>query len=238
VGVAEPWLPQTPGIELTTSYQDVRPAEAYRGERVLIIGKQNSGFELASGLLPWARSITLVSPSPTTLSVVTRTLVGVRARYLQPYEDAVLGGGVTILDASLDRIERRADGPLAVHLRRTDREQALVAEVDAVIAATGFQAPLLDLPALGVSVTGQSRLPVQTSWWESADAPWYPLRRDHHPGRPRPAPSWRARQLRAVHGARYNARLLARRLARTLGVATPGQPLLPGRPRSTSSRAS
>jgi cation diffusion facilitator CzcD-associated flavoprotein CzcO len=49
VGVAEPWLPPTPGIELASSYQDVRPAEAYRGQRVLIIGKQNSGFELASG---------------------------------------------------------------------------------------------------------------------------------------------------------------------------------------------
>ncbi len=226
VGVAEPWLPPTPGIELATSYQDVRPAETYRGQRVLIIGKQNSGFELASGLLPWARSIALVSPSPITLSVVTRTLVGVRARYLQPYEDAVLGGGVTILDASLERIEPRVDGPVAVHLRRTDRDQALVAEVDAVIAATGFQAPLRDLPALGVSVTGQSRLPVQTGWWESTTVPGV-----HFAG----TITQGARGLRrhgvpansgAVHGARYNARLLARHLARTLGVVTPDKPVL------------
>jgi thioredoxin reductase len=226
VGVAEPWTPPTPGIELAGSYAEVRPAESYRGQRVLIIGKQNSGFELASGLLPWARSIALVSPSPTTLSVVTRTLVGVRARYLQPFEDAMLGGGVTIIDASLDRIERRADGSLGVHLRRTDRDQSFVAEVDKVIAATGFQAPLRDLPSLGVGVTGQSRLPVQTSWWESATLPGV-----HFAG----TITQGARGLRrhgvpansgAVHGARYNARLLARRLARLIDGREPARPLL------------
>jgi thioredoxin reductase len=226
VGVAEPWSPPTPGIELTESYADVQPAETYRGKRVLIIGKQNSGFELASGLLPWARSIALVSPSPTTLSVVTRTLVGVRARYLQPYEDASLGGGVTILDASLDHIERTSDDSLAVHLRRTDRAQRLTAEVDTVIAATGFVTPLRDLPDLGCSVSGQSRLPVQTSWWESATLPGL-----HFAG----TITQGARGLRrhgvpsnsgAVHGARYNARLLARRLAGLLTGTVPDQPLV------------
>jgi thioredoxin reductase len=213
VGVAEPWSPATPGIELAESYAGVRPAETYRGQRVLIIGKQNSGFELANGMLPWARSIVLVSPSPTSLSVVTRTLVGVRARYLQPFEDAMLGGGVTILDASLERIERSGDGSVSVYLKRAGQGDTLVAEVDAVIAATGFQAPLRDLPALGVSVTGQSRLPVQTSWWESATLPGI-----HFAG----TITQGARGLRrhgvpansgAVHGARYNGRLLARRLA-------------------------
>jgi thioredoxin reductase len=213
VGVAEPWSPSTPGIALAESYADVRPAESYRGQRVLIIGKQNSAFELANGMLPWARSIVLVSPSPTTLSVVTRTLVGVRARYLQPFEDAVLGGGVTVLDASLERIERSADGSLAVHLQRAGRGEPLVADVDSVVAATGFQTPLRDLPALGVSVAGQSRLPVQTNWWESATLPGI-----HFAG----TITQGARGLRrhgvpansgAVHGARYNARLLARRLA-------------------------
>jgi len=226
VGVAEPWMPATPGIELAGSYAQVQPAEAYRGQRVLIIGKQNSGFELANGLLPWARSIALVSPSPVSLSVVTRTLVGVRARYLQPFEDAMLGGGVTILDASLERIQRTVDGALAVHLQRADRAQALVAEVDSVIAATGFQTPLRDLPSMGLAVAGQSRLPVQTSWWESATLPGI-----HFAG----TITQGARGLRrhgvpansgAVHGSRYNARLLARHLARQLGMQPAPPPVL------------
>ncbi len=215
VGVAEPWIPTMPGMELAQHYGQVQPAESYAGKRVFIIGKQNSGFELASGLLPWARQLVLASPSATTLSVDTRTLVGVRARYLQPYEDAMLGGGVTILDAAIDRVERSGQDGLTVHVRRTDRDEALAIEVDEVIAATGFTTPLQDLPALGCAVAGQSRLPVQTPWWESATLPGVFFAGTITQG---------ARGLRrhgvpsnsgAVHGARYNARMLARHIART-----------------------
>ena len=93
-------------------------------KRLFIIGKQNSGFELASGLLQWASPIVLASPRPAQLSVNLHSLGGVRARYLQPWEDADLGGGVFILDASIERIERHSGG-LAVHTRRTDRRRAL-----------------------------------------------------------------------------------------------------------------
>ena len=136
-------------MELTHHYADVRPVETYAGRRVFIVGKQNSGFELATGLLPWARQIVLASPSQARLSVDTRSLVGVRARYVQPFEDLVLGGGVSVLDAAIDRIERAAGGGLVVHLRRTDGGADLVIEVDDVIAATGFVTPLVDLPGAG-----------------------------------------------------------------------------------------
>ena len=171
VGVAEPYTPPGPAKEHAIHYADVQPAETYADRRVLIIGKQNSGFELATGLLPWARQLVLVSPSKLKLSVDTKTLVGVRARYVQPYEDYVLGGGVSVLDASLDRIERGSDGRLTVGLRRTDGGADLALEFDDVISATGFVAPLLDLPELGVQTVGQSRLPVQTPFWESSQDP-------------------------------------------------------------------
>ena len=173
VGVAQPQTPPGPGMEHTRHYADVRPAEEYAGKRVFIIGKQNSGFELANGLLPWARQLVLASPSTARLSVDTRSLVGVRARYVQPYEDNVLGGGVAILDAAIDRIEPVAggDGALAVHLRRSDGAGELVIEADEVISATGFVCPLQDLPDLGVTTFGASRLPAQTPWWESATVP-------------------------------------------------------------------
>ena len=138
------------------------------------MGKQNSGFELATGLLPWARRIVLCSPSPAKLSVNTRSLVGVRARYVQPFEDHVLGGGVTILDASIGGIARGADGsgaPLLVTVRPSDGGEELAIEADEVISATGFVTPLLDLPALGVTTFGQARLPAQTPYWESATVP-------------------------------------------------------------------
>ena len=52
VGVAEPYSPSTPGIELAVHYADTRDAESYAGKRLFIIGKQNSGFELATGPAP------------------------------------------------------------------------------------------------------------------------------------------------------------------------------------------
>ncbi len=171
VGIAEPRLPDDiPGIEHAAHYADTRDAAAYAGKRLFILGKANSGFELASGLLPWASPIILASPRPAQLSVNLHSLDGVRARYLQPWEDAALGGGVFILDAVTERIERRPEG-LAVHLRRSADGAAYLVEVDEVIAATGFSAPLLDLPELGVGTFGRSGLPSLTNRYESVTAP-------------------------------------------------------------------
>src|SRR6478672_9604105 len=174
VGVAEPYSPPTPGIELSAHYADTRPAETYAGRRLFIMGKQNSGFELATGLLPWARRIVLCSPSPAKLSVNTRSLVGVRARYVQPFEDHVLGGGVSVLDASIGGIVRGEEGsgaPFIVTVRPSDGGEEMALEIDEVISATGFVSPLLDLPELGVATFGQARLPAQTPYWESATLP-------------------------------------------------------------------
>ncbi len=115
VGIAEPLLPETPGIEHAAHYVQTRDAASYAGKRLFIIGKQNSGFELASGLLQWASPIILASPRPAQLSVNLHSLGGVRARYIQPWEDAALGGGVFILDAAIERIERRSSGLAGAH---------------------------------------------------------------------------------------------------------------------------
>jgi thioredoxin reductase len=215
VGVAEPHTPSGPGLEFARHYADVRPVEEYAGKRVFIIGKQNSGFELANGLLPWARQLVLASPSTARLSVDTRSLVGVRARYVQPYEDHVLGGGVAILDAAIERIERvpGRDGALAVHVRRTDGGGDLEIEVDEVISATGFLCPLVDLPELGVTTFGASGLPGQTAWWESATVPGIFFAGTIGQGAKGLQRHGQPSNSGAVHGARYNARLLASRIA-------------------------
>jgi thioredoxin reductase len=213
VGVAEPYTPPGIGMEFTHHYADVRPVETYADHRVLLMGKQNSGFELATGLLPWARQIVLMSPSKTRLSVDTRTLVGVRARYVQPYEDFVLGGGVSVLDAAIDRIEKSGDGRITAYLRRTDGGADLALEVDDVISATGFVCPLVDLPDLGVGVFGSSRLPVQTPWWESTTVPGIFFAGTIGQGSKGLQKHGVPANSGAVHGARYNARCLAGRIA-------------------------
>jgi thioredoxin reductase len=214
VGVAHPYRPPIPGLELAPHYGDFRPVETYRDRRVFIIGKQNSGFEIASGLLPWARQLVLASPSPTKLSVDTHTLVGVRARYVQPYEDAMLAGGVLILDTTIEGVARRDDG-YTVQTRSAHDGRALTFEADDVIAATGFVTPLRDLPALGVATFGQSRLPAQTPFWESATVPGIFFAGTITQGAAGLKKHGIPSNSGAVQGHRYNARVLARHLAET-----------------------
>jgi thioredoxin reductase len=220
VGVAEPFKPSTPGFDAVPHYVDTRPAETYKDKRLVIIGKQNSGFELATGLLQWCRRIVLVSPRPARPSVDLHSLAGVRARYVLPFEDAMVGGGVFLLDASVERVERAAE-EWHVHTRTSDGGTPFVLDADEVIAATGFVAPLQDLPALGVTTFGQARLPAQTPYWESATVPGIfftgtigqgaaGLRKYGHPA-----------NSGAVHGARYNARIVARTVAERLGATIP-----------------
>ncbi len=212
VGVAEPYVPPTPGLDRVPHYAETRPAQTYAGKRIFIVGKQNSGFELASGLLPWARSIVLASPSPAKLSVVTHSLVGIRARYLQPYEDHVLAGGVGVLEASIDRIEPAGEA-LRIVVRPSAGSDPVIFEADEAIAATGFVAPLRDLPALGVATYGSSRLPAQTPFWESATVPRIYFAGTIGQGAAGLKKHGLPANSGAVHGARYNARLLAGHLA-------------------------
>jgi len=109
LGVTEPWLPPIPGAETARHYVDAGLASDYDGKRVLIVGKRNSGFELAQGLLPLAREITLVSPRPVETAVLA--LSSLRVRYLHPYDEYVRGGsGTFVVDAALERVERGTYG--------------------------------------------------------------------------------------------------------------------------------
>ncbi len=115
IGVTEPWRSPIPGIETVPHYAETREAASYRDRRVFVIGKRNSGFELADGLLPWARQLVVASPSPVRADVLA--LSTVRVRYFQPLEDAVVGGGTVALDAAIESIERTGAADTASALR-------------------------------------------------------------------------------------------------------------------------
>jgi thioredoxin reductase len=221
VGVAQPWMPDSPGMDLVAHYADTRPADSYAGKRIFIIGKQNSGFELASGLLQWARGIVLASPSPAKLSVNTYSLAGIRARYLQPYEDHAIGGGVGILNAAIEKVTRKGHA-YHVTIRRTDTSAELTVQADEVIAATGFTSPLQDLSGLGVATFGQSKLPALTPYWESATVPGIYFAGTIGQASAGLKKHGLPANSGAVHGARYNARTMARHIASTrFGVELP-----------------
>jgi thioredoxin reductase len=227
VGMTDPWSPDTPGMDQVPHYVETEDPKSYRDQRIVLIGKRNSGFELADGFLPWAKQILLVSPRPARISVIAHSTAAARARYLQPYEDAVLGGGTFVLDAAIERVERTADG-WRVHANGTTKPGDLVLDADRVIACTGFTTPLGDLPDVGVATFHQGRLPAQTPFWESTTAPGVYFAGAITQGsiglKKYGVPSNSA----AVHGFRYNARVLAQHLAEThAGVEIPKPKLEP-----------
>ncbi len=224
-GMAEPWKPDVPGITDVPHYADTRAPETYAGKRIFIIGKEVSAFELANGFLPWAKQIILGSPRPVALSVVTRSLVGVRARYVQPYEDHILGGGVALVNATIDEVQRTPNG-YRVRTSRSDGGGALVFDVDDVIATTGFTPPLGDLPALGAATSGRTRIPSLTPLFECIGLPDAYMAGTVTQGAPGLKKHGLPASSGAVHGHRYNARILARHVAQKYFAIDPDRPQL------------
>lgn len=226
LGMADAWKPSIPGIDAVPHYVDTKPAQAYADQRVFIIGKRNSGFEIADALLPWARQVILASPRPPLLSVLSSG-AGVRAKYLVPYEDYVIGGGVVILDAAIERIER-LDAMWRVFVSGP-HSGARSFLVDEVIAATGFTVPLGDLPALGVATFNQNRLPRMGPFWESTTVPGIYFAGAITQGGIGLRKLSAAGNSAGVAGFRHNARVLAVYLARKFDIEIPRQRIAPDR---------
>ena len=104
LGVTEPWLADVPGLEHAAHYVDTRDPGRYQGREVFVVGKRNSGFEVAQGVLPWARKIVLGSPRPVQMEALA--LSALRVRYLHPYDEYSRGGpGTYVIDVTIERIE-------------------------------------------------------------------------------------------------------------------------------------
>jgi hypothetical protein len=211
LGVTEPWKAPIPGAEEAPHYSETGDPSRYQGQRVFIVGKRNSGFEVASGLLPWASQLVLASPRPVDTAVLGR--LAVRVRYLEPLDEYSRGGaGALVVDAAIDRIERR-NGGFRVLTRGTTWPGELVFDADQVLVATGFKTPLLDLPALGLATISDGRIPALTPFWESVSLPGTYFAGNASQGAPGLRKQGLASNSTSVNGFRYNAAVLARHLA-------------------------
>ncbi|HEY4027056.1 MAG TPA: NAD(P)-binding domain-containing protein [Candidatus Dormibacteraeota bacterium] len=173
-GVRRPHVPDIPGIELAEGYETVPlDPEAFRDQRVLVIGKGNSAFEVVNAMIDTVALVHAASPHPVRMAWRTRHPGNVRANYvriLDTYQLKLLNG---VLDCHIQDI-RRQDGDLAVRVAyvHADGEEETL-HYDRVIRCTGFRfddgifddscRPDID------PVTG--RLPAQTSCWESVNVP-------------------------------------------------------------------
>jgi thioredoxin reductase len=211
IGMTEPWVAPIPGLEAAPHYVAADTPDRYQGKSVFIVGKRNSGFELAQGLLPWARRVVLASPRPVDTAMLAFSPLSVR--YLSPYTEYIRGGsGSYVVDAAIQRVERLADG-YRIHASGTTWDGELQLECDEVIAATGFRAPVRDLAGVGVVMVNDDRLPAQTPYWESVSAPGVYFAGNVMQGSPGLRKHGATSSSSSVDGSRYNARVLARHIA-------------------------
>jgi thioredoxin reductase len=213
IGMTEPWAPPIPGLELDMHYVNVSSEpDRYRDRRVVIVGKRNSAFEVGEAIVrSGLRELTLVSPRPPDLARLARSPL--RPWYLTPYDEHVRGApGRYVLNASVERVERRGDA-YVLHALDPTRPEALQVEVDDVIAATGFRAPVQDLPELGVATVLDGRLPALTPFWESVTVPGIYFAGNVTQAAQGLRKHGVASVSSMVCGFRYNARILARHVA-------------------------
>ena len=140
IGWGKPYVPTIPGIEHATGYEDMAvDPTVFAGQRVLIVGKGNSAFETASGILGKAAMVHLAGRRPLKLAWNTKHPGDVRGQHgaiLDSYQFKTLH---SVLDCTIDEI-RKVDGRFEVHLTYThaDRETAVL-PYDSVLRCTGFR---------------------------------------------------------------------------------------------------
>ncbi|KST62119.1 NAD(P)-binding domain-containing protein [Mastigocoleus testarum] len=169
-GLGKPYIPNIPGIEAVEHYETVSmDSETYAGQRVLVIGKGNSAFEIADVALESAAIVHVASPSSITLAYNSRHPGHLRANYsrlLDAYHLKTLNG---MLDCHIHNIERQADSTFLVTVTYVHAGGEVEEFVyDRVIRCTGFQLDLsfYDTNCKPETILG-GRLPAITPYWES-----------------------------------------------------------------------
>lgn len=217
-GIATPNVPPIPGIEHVEGYETVPMDPAgFEGQRVLIIGKGNSGFEVADAILDAAAIVHLASPRPIRFAWNTRHPGDLRAhstRILDTYQLKLLNG---LLDAHVIRIvPENGKFLVSVAYVHADGEQETFC-YDRVVRCAGFRFDdsLFD-PDCRPLLDDTGRLPAMTSAWESTSIPNL-----FFAGTLMQARDFRRASSAFIDGFRYNVRTLHAMLVARVS----GQPL-------------
>ena len=219
-GRAKPYVPPIHGIEHCEWYADVSidPMD-YQGQRVMVIGKGNSGLEMATSLIGTTAIIHLISPHPVRLAWRTHYVGDLRAvnnEFLDTYQ---LKSQNTILDADIERIERLPDGQFRVdiHYSHADDHRDSIL-VDRLIACTGFQFDdsIFDPVTCALEISPCGGFALMNCCWEATRVPDL-----YFAGALMHVRDYRKSFSGFIHGFRYNVRFLHRLLEKKYE----GQPL-------------
>jgi len=210
-GLSQPYIPPISGIDLVDIYTNVSVnSEDFANQRVLIIGKGNSGFETADNLLATAALIHLASPNPVSMAWKTKYVGHLRAVNNSLLDTYQLKSQNVILNATIDKIERQ-DGKFVVSFAYSHADGELEDLVyDRVILCTGFRFDdsIFDescKPELVIN----NRFPAQTSEWESTN-----VKNLYFVGVLMHMRDYKKKQSGFIHGFRYNIRALHHMLER------------------------
>jgi thioredoxin reductase len=219
-----PYIPQIPGIELAEQYAEVSlDPDDFTNQRVLIIGKGNSAFETADNLLETTATIHLASPSPLKLAWTSHFVGHLRAVNNNVLETYLLKSQNGLLDATIDKIERREDGKYVAHfnyVRAIDTH--CVYEYDRIIVCAGwrFDDSMFDdscKPALAIN----NRFPDLTSEWESTN-----INNLYFAGTLMQMRDYKKTMSGFIHGFRFNVVALHRIFEEKYhGMAWPSRPI-------------
>lgn len=204
-GVRKPFVPDVPGIELCEKYTEVNiDPETFANQRVLILGKGNSGFEMAELLTETTAMIHVCSPNPIKMAWATHHVGHLRAvnnNFLDTYQ---LKTQNAVLDAKVQRIERQGDKLVAtMAYAHADGEEEQIA-YDRILVCAGFR---MDTDPFDQDVRPtlciQDRFPAQTPAWESVNVPGL-----YFAGTLMQARDFKKTSSGFIHGFRYNIRAL------------------------------
>jgi thioredoxin reductase len=173
-GVSRLYVPPIDGIDHVERYDTfATDPESFRNQRVLIIGKGNSGFETADALVEKAAVIHVAGPHAVRLAWQTHYVGHLRAvnnNFLDTYQ---LKSQNAVLDGTIESVRPAEGGGFTVMFRYARTVEALrELYYDRVIACTGFRfdASIFDdscRPALVIN----DRFPEQNASYGSVDVP-------------------------------------------------------------------
>jgi thioredoxin reductase len=204
-GLTKPYIPSIPGIEFAEIYTSVSvDPDEFKNQRVLIIGKGNSGFETAENLVETAIVLHLVSPHPIRMAWQSHFVGHLRAVNNSLLDTYQLKSQNAVIDASIDRITKE-DGKYVVRFNYTHANGEIEDIVyDRIVVCTGFKFDdsIFDATCLPALVLND-RFPDQTSEWESIN-----VKDLYFAGTLTQARDFKQATSGFIHGFRYNARAL------------------------------
>ncbi len=206
-GVPMPNIPVIPGIDSAELYSNVSvEPQDFIDQRVLIVGKGNSAFETADGLMESAAVIHVAGPSPVKFAWRTHYVGHLRAVNNNMLDTYQLKSQNALLDGNIVNIEPGDNGYRVTFSFSRAGEVKKDLHYDRVILCTGFR---FDTSIFAGNcrpdLVVRDRFPAQTCEWESVNIPDL-----YFAGTLMQARDYKKSTSGFIHGFRYGVRALHR----------------------------